>query len=77
MGGATQEERETIARSWALEMLLRRDDHEMWVSDAVRFPTREKAEAFGDMLLAMRSMYVRYRVIPSNLPPTLGWLLPT
>jgi hypothetical protein len=64
-------------RSWALEMMLRIDDHEMWVSDAVRFPTEASAQHYGDLLLATRPVYTRYRLIPSRLPATLGWLLPS
>lgn len=68
---------EIVARSWALEMLVRVDDVEAWVTDAVRFPSEYTAERHGQWLLAQRQDYIRFRVLPSALPPTIQWLCAT
>lgn len=72
----TQARHEIRGRSYALEMCLRFDDHEIWVSDAIRFPTEMTADDYGRLLLARRPVYCRYRILPSALPPNMGWLLP-
>jgi hypothetical protein len=62
---------EVVARSWAVEVLVRRDDHELWVGDARRFTTPARLMRWGDWLLSpLLAGAVRYRVFASALPPT-------
>lgn len=62
---------EIVARSWAVDVLVRRDDIEGWVSDARRFDTSEQAERWGQWCCDHQPHALRYRVVPSPLPPTI------
>lgn len=62
---------EAMAKSWAPEVIA--DNSEKWYGNALRFPTKEEAEA-NVRDLGSRWMLVREtRVVPSQDPPNYRW----
>ena len=61
--------RREIVASWLVDVLVRKGDHEWWLSGAQRFATEQAAHEWGTVQMA-HPLIERYRLAPSRLPPS-------
>lgn len=62
---------EALAKSWAPEVIA--DSSGQWAGNALRFPTKEEAEANVRDLMGRWMLVRETRVVPSQDPPNYRW----